>query len=85
MHPQRANILLQGLDRCTLTVGTISRPLRQTGGLLWDHFTNHGFTWSAKSTQEKQTSRHWTVEAMNMQKLGNKMNFSLCVNMSGFC
>ena len=26
MHPQRANIPLQGLDRCVLTVGAISGP-----------------------------------------------------------
>ena len=26
MHPQRANIPLQGLDRCALTVGAISGP-----------------------------------------------------------
>ena len=27
MHPQKANITLQGLDRCALTVGAISGPL----------------------------------------------------------
>ena len=26
MHPRRANISLQGLDRCVLTVGAISDP-----------------------------------------------------------
>ena len=58
MHPQRANIPLQGLDRYALTVGAISGPHSQIGGLLWHHFTSHLFTWSAKSTLVKQTSRH---------------------------
>ena len=31
MHPQRANAPLQGLDRCALTVGTISGPRYQIG------------------------------------------------------
>ena len=34
MHPQRANTPLQGLDRHALTVGAISGPLSQIGGLL---------------------------------------------------
>ena len=34
MHPQRANIPLQGLDRCALTVGAISGPHSQPGALL---------------------------------------------------
>ena len=58
MHPQRANISLQGLDRHALTVGAISGPHSQIGALLWRHFTSSEFTWSAKSIQEKQTSRH---------------------------
>ena len=33
MHPQRTNIPLQGLDRHALTVGTISGPHSQIGGL----------------------------------------------------
>ena len=49
MHPQRANIPLQGLDRRALTVGAISGPHSQLGALLWRHFTSRGFTWSAKS------------------------------------
>ena len=40
MHPQRANIPLQGLDRCALTVGAISGPHSQPGALLWRHFTS---------------------------------------------
>ena len=58
IHPQRANIQLQGLDRHALTVGAISVPLSQLaiGAHLWCHFTSHGFTWSAKSIQGKQTS-----------------------------
>ena len=31
MHPQRANIPLQGLDRCALTVGAISGLHSQIG------------------------------------------------------
>ena len=42
MHPQRANIPLQGLDRRALTVGAISGPHSQPGALLWCHFTSHG-------------------------------------------
>ena len=33
IHPQRANIPLQGLDRYALTVGSISGPHSQNGGL----------------------------------------------------
>ena len=58
MFPQRANIPLQGLDRRGLTVEAISGPHKQIGALLWHHLTSRGFTWSAKSTLEKQTSRH---------------------------
>ena len=43
MHPQRANIPLQGLDRHALTVGAISDPHSQLGALLWHHFTSRGF------------------------------------------
>ena len=60
MHPQRANIPLQGVDRRVLTVGAISGPHSQIGALLWPHFTSRGFTWSAKSTLEKQTSQHYS-------------------------
>ena len=60
MHPQRANIPLQGLDRRAPTVGAISGPHSQPGAILWRHFTSRmrGFTWSAKSIQGKQTSPH---------------------------
>ena len=58
MHPQWANIPLQGLDRRELTVGAISGPHSQIGALHWCHFTSHGFTLSAKSAQEKQTIQH---------------------------
>ena len=53
MHPQRANIPLQGLDRRALIVGAISGPHSQLGALLWHHFTSREFTWSAKSIQRK--------------------------------
>ena len=52
------NIPLQGLDGCVLTVGAISGPHWQIGALHWHHFTSHEFTWSTKSTLEKQTSWH---------------------------
>ena len=58
MHPQMANIPLQGLDRRTLTVEAISGPYGQLGALLWCHFISHGFTWLAKSIQGKHTSPH---------------------------
>ena len=41
-----------------LTLGVISGPHCQNGAFHWCHFTSHGFTWSEKSTQEKQTSGH---------------------------
>ena len=56
MHPQKANIQLQGVDRCVLTVGVISGPHCQIGALHWHHFTSCGFTWLEKSALEKQTS-----------------------------
>ena len=34
MYPQRANIPLQGLDRCALTVGAISGLHSQIGALF---------------------------------------------------
>ena len=58
MHPQKANISLQGLNRHALTVGAIKGPHSQIGDLLWCHFTIRGFTWSAQSTVEKHTSQH---------------------------
>ena len=54
MHPQRANIPLQGLDRPALTVGAISGPHSQPGALLWRHFTSRGFTWLAKAFRESR-------------------------------
>ena len=54
MHPQRAKIPLQGVDRRALTVGAISGPHSQPGSLLWRHFTSRGFTLSAKSIQESR-------------------------------
>ena len=53
MYPQRANIPLQGLDRCALTVGAISGPHCQIEGLHWYHFTSCGFTWLAEGTLKK--------------------------------
>ena len=51
MYPQRANIPLQGIDRRALTVGAISDPHSQIGGLPWHHFTSRGLTWSGKADQ----------------------------------
>ena len=39
MYPQKANILLKGLDRQALTVGAVSGPHCQIGALHWFHFT----------------------------------------------
>ena len=51
--PQRATLPLQGVDRRVQTVGAISGP-------NWSPplvpFTTRGFTWSEKSTLDKQTS-----------------------------
>ena len=52
MHPQRANIPLQDLDRCVLTVGAVSGPHCQITALHWCHFTSHGFTLSEKHSGE---------------------------------
>ena len=46
----------KGLDRHVLTVGVIPGPHSQIGPLHWRHFTSRGFTWSVKSTLEKETS-----------------------------
>ena len=48
MHPQMANIPLQGLGRLVLTAGVILSLHCQIGALHWHHFTRHGFTWSRK-------------------------------------
>ena len=45
MHPQRAIIPLQGLDRRALTVGAILGSQSQLGALLWRHFTSQGFSY----------------------------------------
>ena len=58
MHPQMANIPLQGIDGRALTVGAASDPHSQPEALLWCHFTSCGFTWLAKGIQGKQTSPH---------------------------
>ena len=87
MHPQRANIPLQGLDRRALTVGAISGPHSQLGALLWRYFTSCGFTWSATSIQSTLAgggSEHAQLFSVAIS-WGNKTNFSLSVNMSGFC
>ena len=56
MHPKRANILLQGLDRHELTVGAISGPHSKIGALLWCHCICHGFTCSAKHSGKADQS-----------------------------
>ena len=56
MHPQRANIPLQGLDRRALTVGAISGPHSQPGALLWRHFTSRGFTCRQKAFRKADQS-----------------------------
>ena len=54
MHPQRANIPLQGLNRCMLTVGATSVPHYQIGALNWYHImVLHG---QKKALWRKQTS-----------------------------
>ena len=92
MYPQRANVPLQDLDRHALTMGAISGSRCQTGALNWCHFTSCGFTWSTKSTLEKQTKSILASGGNEYASLfsvaiswGNKVNFSLYVNMLGFC
>ena len=92
MYPQRANIPLQGLDRCALTAGARSGPHCQIGVLHWHHFTNCGFTWligkkhsaAGKTDQSKIASEYaWLfIVAISW---GNKTNFSLYANMLSFC
>ena len=92
MYPQWANIPLQGLDRCVLTVGAVSGPRCQIVALHWCHFTSLELTWLAKSTLEKQTSSHQPVQAVNMHcylvqlpiSWDNEMNFSLYANMADY-
>ena len=57
MHPQRANIPLQGLDTHLLTVGAIPGSHWQIKALHWCHLPVvdlHG----QKNTLEKQTSEN---------------------------
>ena len=54
MHPQRANIPLQGRDERALTVGAISGPQSQPGALLWRHFTNRGLHGWQKAFRESR-------------------------------
>ena len=42
MYSQKANILLQGLDRRALTVAAISGLHCQIVALHWHNFTSHG-------------------------------------------
>ena len=56
MHPQMANVPLQGLDRCALTAGAIHEIPSQIGGLFRRHFTGpvvdlHGKEHSGKADQ----------------------------------
>ena len=93
MYPQRANILLQGLDRRVLTVGAISGPHCQIGVLYWYHFTSHEFTWSEKCSGEadqltlasggSEHDVHIYVFSVAIS-WGSKMNFNLHANMTGF-
>ena len=55
-YPQKSSIPLQSLNRHTLTVAVISVLHGRFRALRWHHFANCEFTWSAKSSPEKQTS-----------------------------
>ena len=51
MHPERADIPPQGLDRRLLTVAAISDFHCQIGALNWYHFTSNGFIWSERMSK----------------------------------
>ena len=91
MHPQRASIPLQGLDRHALTVGAIYIRFRRSHsqiGALFGAISPvedlHGWQkvlWKSRPVHTSQW-RQWTcIVAISW---GNKMNFSLCTNMRGF-
>ena len=67
MHPQWANILLQGLGRRVLTVVAIGGPHCQIKALHWHYFISCDFTLSAKSSLESRpVDTHKPVEALSM-------------------
>ena len=91
MHPQRANIPLQGLDRCALTVGAISGLQSQPGAPLvpfhqsWIYMVGRKHSGKAdQSTLASGGSEHAWLFSVAIS-WGNKMTFSLSANMSGFC
>ena len=89
MHPQRANIPLQGIDRCALAVGAISGPQAKFEVSFSAISPVVGFTWSARSTLVKADqltlasgdSEHAYMVTISW---GNKMNFRLCCEQVGF-
>ena len=78
---------------CALTVGAISGPHSHIGPLLCYHFTNRGYMvgkkHSGKADQSTLASggseNAWLLNFSVAISWDNKINFSLCVNMSGFC
>ena len=89
MYPQRADTLLQRLDRCALTVEAISGPCCQIGALpnwnpplvpfhqLWIHMIGKRHSVKAdQSTLASGDSEHAWLFSVAIS-WGNKMNFSL--------
>ena len=95
MHPQRANIPLQGLERRKLTVGATSGSHSKIGASFGTSFGTilpvvdlHG---QQKALRKSRTvtlasggSEHAQLFSVAIS-WGNKMNFSLCANILGFC
>ena len=58
MHPQRAGIPLQGLDRHALTVGSISGPHSQIAGHLAPFHQSWIYMVNKKHSGKADQSRH---------------------------
>ena len=90
MQPQRANIPLQGLDRCTRAISGPNSQIALEASFApfhqsWFYMVSKKHSGKADQlTSVRGGSEH--VELFSVAiSWGNKMNFSLCVNMSSFC
>ena len=91
MHPQRANIPLQGLDRRVLTVRGISGPHCQIAALHWCispvvdlHGRKKHSGEADQLTLTSGGSEHAELFSVAIS-WGNKINFCLYAYMAGFC
>ena len=72
MHPQKADIPLQGLDRCVLIVRAISGPHCQIGALNWYHFTMQSWIYMVRKLYFEEADLLTlanAVEAVKMHSL----------------